>query len=91
MSNWVGASALVLVRCASPASTVRESQEKGAVQMEEQQVKVESVSTVPETALRVPHGQERIVTQAERVEMETLLQQPRPSGSVPAACEEIGQ
>lgn len=59
--------------------------------MEEQQVKVENVSTVPKTALRVPHGQERIVTQAERVEVEALLQRPRITGSVPAEREEIGQ
>jgi len=59
--------------------------------MENQQIKVEHVATVPETALRVPHGQERIVTQAERVEMEALLKQPRPTSSAPAEREEIGQ
>lgn len=59
--------------------------------MEHQQIKVESVPTVPETALCVPHGQERIITQAERVEIEALLQQPRHTDSVSAEREEIGQ
>lgn len=58
--------------------------------MENQHVITERSLPVRETN-PVPHGQERIVTQAERAEVEALLQPAAEATHVPTEVEEVGQ